>query len=87
MADLFVFFGFVSVSEGHLIFSQKLQSLLLQCSVVKAGQNVGHTETLGDSFRLFELLFVEGDVVVLGDVVQRLEQRIFHELFALFLFR
>ena len=66
MVDLFIFFIFVS--ESYFIFTQELQRLLLECSVVKTRQNVGYAKTLGDAFCLFELLLVKGDIVVFSDV-------------------
>ena len=58
---------------------------VLQVSVVKATQDVGDTKALWDAFCLLKLLFVERDVVVLSDVLERLQEVIFQMLFTLLL--
>jgi len=53
--------------------SKEGQLIVFQISVVKAAQDITHTQTLGDTFSLLELFFVECDVVVLADVLKRLK--------------
>ena len=59
---------------------------ILEVGIVEAGEDVGNAETLRYALRLLELLLVEGDVVILGDVLQRLQQIVLQMLLALFLF-
>jgi hypothetical protein len=74
-----------SVRE-NLVCLQEPKGLLLEASVVKGRENIGDTHSLRNTFGLLELCFVESYVIILDNIVERSEQILLKELFAVLLF-
>ena len=77
----------VAVCEiiADLFFSEELLLTVFEIGIVKGGKDVADAEPLRNALRLLELLFVERDVVVAGDVLQGLQQVVLQVLLPLFL--
>ena len=69
----------------HSLLSEELKLAVLQVRVVKTRQDVADAQALRNTLRLLVLLLVERDVVVLRDVLQRLEKVTFEMPLSLFL--
>ena len=79
--------GCTKSSCSTALFSpQERQLAIFKIGVIEAGEDVRDAEALRYALRLLELLFVEGDVVVLSDVLERLEQVVLQVLLTLLLF-
>lgn len=51
-----------------------MKGILFQIGIVEAAEDITETESLRNSFELLELLFIEGDIVILSNVANRREQ-------------